>query len=319
MSRPFRFIASMPGLVAPFPRWRDHVRKVEDLGFSTIAISDHFTQGSAYEPTVALTAAACGSEKLRLLCLVYGNDYRHPVMLHKSAANLDVLSGGRVELGIGAGWMITDYEAAGMPYDSPGVRVSRFEESVKVIKGLFGKGPLTFRGEHYAINALEGLPKPAQEPHPPILIGGGGRRVLSIAGREADIVSINANLKEGAITPAAALDMTPEKVAEKIAWVHESAKEAGRATEDIELQIGIFMCRITDSAAEARQAAENLAGMFGVDPDLVLQSPAILMGSLDQCVETLEERRQRYGINYIALGAADLDDVAPLVARLAGT
>ena len=317
MTKPFRFLASIP----PFTdkrSWRDQLRKVEDLGFSTLAVSDHFTGGSVYEPTVAMMAAADATDTLRVACLVHGNDYRHPVMLHKAAANIDVLSGGRLELGVGAGWMTTDYDAAGMPYDRPGERVSRFEESVQIIKGLFGDSPVTYDGRYYKITALDGLPKPAQKPHPPILIGGGGRRVLSIAAREADIVGVNPNLKEGAVTPAAALDMTAEKVDEKVGWVRKGAADAGRDAADLEFEINIFMCRITDSRDEARAAAENVASMFSAEASMVEQSPAILLGSLEQCIETLQERRERYGINYVGLGG-DVDMVAPLVAMLAGT
>ncbi|HEX5940451.1 MAG TPA: LLM class flavin-dependent oxidoreductase, partial [Dehalococcoidia bacterium] len=204
MARPFRFSARMPELKGDTANWRDSLKQIEDAGFSTVAVPDHFTQGSVWEPFVTLMAAAGATSTLRLLPLVAGNDYRHPVMLHKAAASLEALSDGRLELGIGAGWMISDYEAAGMPYDEPGVRVSRFEESVQIVKGLFAEEPLTYEGRYYKITALDGLPKPVQKPHPPILIGGGGKRVLSIAAREADIISVNANLKDGAVGPGAA-------------------------------------------------------------------------------------------------------------------
>src|SRR5690349_2281509 len=149
VTRPFRFIAPMPRLREPVGAWLDSIRRIEDLGFSSVAISDHFTQGWVMDPIVAMTAAVQATERLRVLSLVLGNDYRHPVMVHKAFANLDVISGGRVELGLGAGWRESDYEAAGLPFDRPGVRLARLEESLQVIIGLFGDDPFSFQGGQY--------------------------------------------------------------------------------------------------------------------------------------------------------------------------
>src|SRR5262245_65860232 len=176
--RRFRFIASMPRLVEGAAAWRTALRRIESLGYSTVAISDHFTQGWFMEPLITLAAATGETQNLRLLTMVLGNDYRHPVLVHKAAATIDVLSGGRVELGLGAGWMRSEYEAAGIFYDTPGVRRERLEESLKVIRGLFGPSPLTYTGKHNSVRELEGLPKPIQRPHPPFAVGGGGQRML---------------------------------------------------------------------------------------------------------------------------------------------
>src|SRR6266853_2004000 len=173
MKRRFRFIVSMPRLADGVAAWQSALRRIEDRGYSTIAISDHFTQGWAMEPLVTLAASAAETERVRLLTLVLGNDYRHPVLVHKAAATIDVISGGRLELGLGAGWMRAEYEAAGLAYDEPKTRRERLEESVAVIKGLFGADPLDFVGTHYRIAKLDGLPKPVQKPHPPIVAGGG--------------------------------------------------------------------------------------------------------------------------------------------------
>src|ERR1051326_6303402 len=207
MAHPFRFIAPMPSLDQPVGRWRDAVRRIEDLGFSTVSVSDHFTQGWVMEPRVALRAAAEASQHLRVLSLVLANDYRHPVLLHKTAATIDVFSEGRLELGLGSGWLASEYAAAGIPFDAPAVRIARLEESIKILKGLFAAQPLSFEGAHYRLHQVDGLPKPVQRPHPPLLIGGGGRRVLELAAREADIVSVHCNLAEGAHGPAAAADL----------------------------------------------------------------------------------------------------------------
>jgi probable F420-dependent oxidoreductase len=317
LTRAFRFIAPMPRLEGSPESWRDAVRRVEGLGFDTVSVSDHFTRGWVMEPTSALLAAAEATERLRVLSLVLGNDYRHPVLLHKTAATIDFLSGGRLELGLGAGWMRSDYEAAGIPYDPPGVRLARLEESLQVIKGLFGPEPLTFQGEHYRITELEGLPKPVQTPHPPLLVGGGGKRVLGIAARRADVVSVHCNLRSGEVDADAAADLSAERVAEKVGWVEEAAREAGRSLDEIELQFTTYLCHVTD-APQAAGGRSSFANLLAADAELVEHSPSVLVGTVSECVEKLQERRERYGFSYLNLGA-DVENVAPLVARLAGT
>jgi probable F420-dependent oxidoreductase len=316
--RPFRFIATMPRLDQPAGAWRDAVRRIEESGFSTVSVSDHFTKGWVMEPTVAMMAAADVTRRLRILSLVLGNDYRHPVLLHKAMATIDVLSQGRLEVGIGAGWMVSDYEAAGIAYDPPGIRVERLAESVRILKDLFGPSPVTFVGDHYRIRALDGLPKPVQKPHPPLLIGGGGRRMLSLAASEADIVGLHANLREGALSQAAVADLSAERVEEKLRWMREAATTAGRSMDTIELQLSLYVCRITNARSTAQASVSSFAAHLHTNPALLEQSPAVLCGSLQQCVETLQERRERYGFSYVNLGA-DVEATAPLVARLAGT
>lgn len=308
----------MPKLNQPVAAWRDSVRRIEDLGFSTVAISDHFTQGWVIEPTIAMTVAAEVTERLRVLSLVFGNDYRHPVLVHKAMATLDVLPEGRVEIGLGAGWLLSDYQAASIPYAPPGVRVERLDESIQVLKGLFAPSPFNFAGRHYGITALDGLPKPVQQPHPLLLVGGGRRRVLSIAGRHADIAGINPSLEAGAITPAAVLDMSAERVAEKVGWVRDAAVACGRSADDIEIQMSLLVCRVSSSASKANEAVSSLVSRADVDPITLQQSPAVLSGSLGQCVEKLQEIRERFGISYLNLGG-NLDGAASIVRRLAGT
>jgi len=307
MTRAFRFSAPMPRLDQPPARWRDEVRRIEDLGFSSVSVADHFSQGWSMEPVVVMTAAAAATERLRVLSLVFANDYRHPVLLHKSMANLDVLSDGRVELGLGAGWMLDDYRAANLPYDSAAVRVGRLEESARVMKGLFGPSPFTFHGKHYQVDALDGLPKPIQKPHPPLLIGGGRRQVLTVAAELADIIGINPSQRPGHVTPFEALDQTADRVAQKVAWTRAALTAAGRPVDAPELQIRLL------GGALAR-----LAERQGTAPTVLQESPALLYGSVEQCVEALQERRERFGISYVNL-TGSLDDLAPIVARLSGT
>ena len=315
--RSFRFLAPMPRLDQPAGRWRDAVRRIEDLGFATVSISDHFTRGWVMEPVVAMTAAAAATERLRVLSLVLGNDYRHPVLVHKAMATLDVLSEGRVEIGLGAGWMRGDYQAAGIPFDDPAARIDRLEESVAVLEGLFGPEPFSYSGRHYRISGLDGLPKPAQRPRPPLLIGGGGRRVLSVAGRHADMVSVNPSLRDGQVTSDLLADATAERIDQKIGWVREAAADAGRRADDLELQLNLLVCRVTNRAGRVSEAVSSLVA-GGVNPSLLESSPAVLAGSVARCVEALQERRERFGISYVNLGS-DLEAVAPIVDRLAGT
>jgi probable F420-dependent oxidoreductase len=296
--------------------WRAELRRIEDLGYWSVAVSDHFTRGWMMEPLVAMTAAAEATSTLRVLPLVLGNDYRHPALLHKSLATLDVLSGGRVEIGIGAGWMDSDYAAANIPLDPPSVRVDRLAESVDVIKGLFGPERLTYDGKHYQISGLDGLPKPVQAPRPPLLIGGGSRRVLELAGRAADIVGINASMRAGIATGSSLLDLTGERVAAKLSIARAAAQAADRDPATLRYQISIVSVNITDQP-DVQPWVSSLAADV-TDPAVLAASPAVLHGSVASCIETLQRRREEFGLDYIHVGG-DPVAAAPLVARLAGT
>jgi len=306
--RPFRF-AIQTSNAASGEAWREKARRIEELGFSTLLMPDHF--GDQLSPLPAFMAAADATTTLRVGGLVLDNDFKHPFLLAKEIATLDVLSGGRVELGIGAGWMITDYQASGIPYDTPGVRVSRLQDSVKIMKGLFGDGPFTFKGEHYAVNG-NGLPKPIQKPHPPIMIGGGGKRVLRFAAREADIISVNFNLQEGAVGAATMATGTAEATKEKIDWIREAA---GARFDDIELNVTIFATIVTDDASKI---AERVAPGFGTTAEELPRAPHALIGNVDQIVDELQRRRDEYGFSYIAFSGDVFEQTAPIVAKLAG-
>jgi probable F420-dependent oxidoreductase len=201
--------------------WIAHVQRVEALGYDTLVMRDHFVPdvfGDSYAPFSALMMAASVTHTLRVGTLVIGNDFRHPVVLAKEAATLDWLSGGRFELGLGAGWLKSEYEQMGLPYDRPGVRIERLAEAIHVIKGLFAEEPLTFSGQHYQIQNLNGFPKPAQRPHPPILIGGGNQRILTLAGREADSVGILTTDVSTGTLKADPTQRLAEAVAQKVNW-----------------------------------------------------------------------------------------------------
>jgi probable F420-dependent oxidoreductase len=294
-------------------QYREIARKAEALGYSTLYVPDHFVD-HPLGPIPAMAMAAEATTTLRVGSLVFGNDYRHPVVLARDAATLDLLSDGRLELGIGAGWMTVDYEKAGIPLDPPGVRITRMQEAVTIIKGLMADGPFTFSGEHYAITDLDGQPKPVQRPHPPLVIGGGAKRVLSYAAREADIVGINANLRSGkADDPDSAVSLNPASTDDKLTWVRDAA---GGRYDRLEIQALVGFQMFTD---DARGLAEAMAPAFETTPDAVLDSPVALVGTLDEMVETLERRRERWDMTYHVIGHDHLDAFAPAVERLAGT
>jgi probable F420-dependent oxidoreductase len=305
----------MPSLNRPIPQWRDELRRIEDLGFAAAAISDHFSHGWAMDPIVAMTVAAEATSRLRVLGMVFCNDFRHPVLLHKSMANLDVYSGGRVELGLGAGWQRDDHDAAGLPFDEPSVRVDRLSEALDIITALFEDKPVTYHGRYYQITELDGLPKPAQRPHPPLLVGGGGRRVLELAGRTADIIGINARMAAGVDPSAAVTDMTPAKIDQRLAWVRSAATAAGRDPGELEYQLRIFDLRVRVNGTELGSTS-SLAQQ--ISPEAMAASPSVLHGSIDECVEKLLATRERHGFSYFHLGS-NVDAAASIVARLAGT
>jgi probable F420-dependent oxidoreductase len=286
-------------------------RRAEELGYSTAFFPDHF--GDQLAPVPALMAIADATAELRIGTLVLDNDYRHPVVLAKELATLDVLSGGRLELGLGAGWMRSDYEQSGIPMDRPKVRVDRFEEAIQVLKNAFADGPRDFAGEHYTVTGYDGQPKPVQKPWPPFLIGGGMERVLSIAGREADIVGINPSIPSGQVDAEAARSGAADRTDQKVAWVREAA---GDRFDDLELNMLIFAAIVTD---DRKGTIELMAPMFGLDPDAVGQYPHAWVGTVDQICDDLVERRERWGVSYLVVQGDAMEAMAPVVARLTGT
>jgi probable F420-dependent oxidoreductase len=308
--RRFRFGVQATG-ASSASDWREKARKVEDLGFSTLYTPDHFLD-TVLAPMVAITVAATATTTLRVGTLVLGNDYKHPAVVAKEAATLDVLSDGRLELGIGAGWMQTDYDALGISYDSAGVRIERLAEAIAVLKSAWAPGPFSLEGEHYTITEYDGIPKPVQQPLP-LLVGGGGPKLLRLAGREADIVGINPNLRAGAVTADAVQSSVASETKRKVDWVREGA---GDRFDDIELQIRYFVCAVTD---DARGLAEAMAPGMGLTADDALESGVALVGTVDEICDTLVARREEWGVSYVVVGDDDLDAFGPVVARLAGT
>ncbi|HEX7097167.1 MAG TPA: TIGR03621 family F420-dependent LLM class oxidoreductase, partial [Acidimicrobiales bacterium] len=218
-----------------------------------------------------------------------------------------------LELGLGAGWMPSDYAQSGIPFDPPATRIDRLAEAVAILKQLFGDSPCEFAGDHYRVRGLDGTPKPLQRPHPPILIGGGGKRVLALAAREADIVGLSPSMASGAIDAATAATGTAEATDKRVAWIRDVAAERW---EQIELHVRVHVVAVTDRRDEL---AEALAPGLGLTPQQALDSPHALAGTVEQIVDTLLERRERWGLSAIGVGVDALEALAPVVARLAGT
>jgi probable F420-dependent oxidoreductase len=307
---PFRFGVINEQMKAP-SAWFDHVRRVEALGYTTLLLRDHFVPdffGDQYAPLVALMAAASVTTTLRLGTMVIDNDYRHPVMLAKEAATLDCLSGGRFELGIGAGWLRTEYEQAGLPFDRAGVRIDRLEESIRVMKGIWAEAPTTFAGQHYQVTGINGVPKPLQRPHPPLLIGGGKERMLKLAGREADIVGILTSDVSSGTLISDIRERMAAAVHQKIDWIRQGA---GHRFDQIELSL-IPTIIFTD---DRRSHIESLIRQQGWDVtvEAVLQMPSMLIGSIEEIAQDLQTRRESYGFSYYVVADDQMDSFAPVI------
>lgn len=301
--RPFRFgvQSSNPPSIKD---WISFVQRIEALGYSTLFCPDHF--GTQLDPTVYMSAAAAVTTRLRVGALVYDVDYRHPVIYAKQAATMHLLSGGRYEFGIGAGWMETDYEQAGMPYDSAGTRITRLEEALQIAFGMWKQEGFSFMGKHYTIKAVPQAAKLPAGERPQVLIGGGGKRVLSIAGRYADIVGINPSLPEGKITPTTPADQTPERVREKVGWARTAAEKAGRDPNELELQALTFVLAITDDPKGLRTA---LAGNTGMSQGEVADCPLFLTGPASEIQDRLRKRRDETGISYIVIQGREMEQI----------
>lgn len=322
MTHPFRF-AVQSYSAASADDWREQARRAEALGYDTFHTADHHIgPGPALDPTnhgvqefaavPAIAAAAAATSTIKVGCRVFCADYRNPVVFAKELATLDVLSDGRLEVGLGCGWLENEYEAIGIPFDRPGVRIDRMVETLEVIRAHFGDGQIDVTGAHVHAVGFEGVPKPASPGGPPIMIGGGSKRILGIAGREADIVSLNFDNSSGTLGAESVVSGTAAQTEEKLGWIRAGA---GARFGDLELEIAAYFAVITDDPAAARQA---LAGRFETDPAILTDHPHALIGSVDQICDLLVERRERFGISYVTLSSRAFEGFAPVVERLSG-
>lgn len=285
-------------------------KKAEDLGYSTLLVPDHLNP--QFAPFTALTAAALATSTLRVGTQVLCNEFRHPVVTAKEVATLDVISGGRFEWGMGAGWLPDDFAATGI--DTPkATRVAKLIEAVTVMKALFAGGEVDHVGTHYTVRTGAASPVPVQRPHPPLIIGGAKEQILTFAGAAADIVSISPGLRARAFGEYPAAISVEDNTTTQIDWVRSGA---GDRFDDIELSIVAMPVRIT---ARPRVAAEEVAPNFGLTPEEALRSVHVLLGSVEEICDLLEARRARWGISNIVVPGHFADAFAPVVARLAGT
>src|SRR5258708_40072065 len=315
--RPFRFGVIVERMSST-QAWLLQARAAQEAGYASLLLRDHFIPetfgGDQFAPLIALMAAASATTTLRVGSLVLANDFRHPVMLAKEAATLELLSDGRCELGISAGWLKAEYQQAGMPFDPPGKRVSRLEEALCILKGLFAEDPLNFTGSHYTVTHLKGFPRPAEGPHPHILVSAAGKRMLTIAAREADIIGFQtASIVNGvaADDPNARSATT---VVQQLEWVRQAA---GERFHEIELNMVIQLIITPDR----KQGAEDFArqhGWSGVSIEQILQMPSVFIGSIEQIMEEMYARRERYGFSYYVVADTDMETFAPVVMQLKG-
>jgi len=320
MSKPFRF--GLQTFNAESGKaWAEKARKAEALGYSAFHLADHLLgpgpalartnhpeQNVAAIPAMAYAAAVTSTIKIG--CRVFCIDYHNPLVLTKSAMTIDMLSDGRLEFGLGAGWLQDEYGAIGLPFDSPGVRIDRLADVIEGVKAFRKGGMLDVNNKTLHWQEFEGVPRPLGSV--PIMIGGGSPRVLRLAGREADIVSLNFNNRAGVIGPDGVVMSSKEETQRKLAWVREGA---GARFAELEIEIGAYFTFVMDNPEPVLQ---GMAGSFGLTPEQMREHPHALFGSVDNVCEELQRRRELHGISYVTVGENAMDAFAPVVARLAG-
>lgn len=309
-NRPIRF-GTGGGRVADRERLIAAARRAEDIGYSTFSMADHFHM--PFSPLIALAAVADATTTLRVTQTVLAHDFRNPAVLAKDLATLDVMSGGRVEVGVGAGWMQSEYDQAGIRFDTARVRIARLEEYLTVLKGLFGDGLLHFSGEYFSIAGLDGTPKPIQRPRPPILVGGGGSKLLAVAARQADIIQVMPQMRP----PGQPLDAVQFSPAAYRAKVDHIKAVAGDRFPDIELGTQLMVAAVTD---DVDRVLDEFAAGHGIPAEGLRASPLVAVGSRDDVCDKLLAVRDEYGINYFACPyGANPTSLAPIIEKLAGT
>ena len=322
MSRPFRFAVQSFNAESG-PDWAEKVKRAEQLGYSAFHLADHIIgpgpaltrtnhpiQGLAAVPAMAYAAAV--TTDIKIGCRVFCVDYRLPVTLAKEAMTIDLLSGGRLELGLGAGWLADEYQALGLQMDSPGTRINRLEDVIAGVKAYASTKPVDIDNTTLSWHEFDGLPKPISKPYPPIMIGGGSPKILKLAGREGDIVSFNFNNRGGVIGPDGIATSTAAETQKKLDWVKAGA---GARFDQIELEIGAYFTFVTD---HPEPILDNFSQMFNLSETEMRQHPHALFGSEETLCEELNRRREQYGISYITVGEDVMDAFAGVVKKLSG-
>ncbi|TDC26495.1 TIGR03621 family F420-dependent LLM class oxidoreductase [Streptomyces sp. 8K308] len=315
--RPFRFLTAVDEL-PDGPSLAAFARRAESIGYSALMAPDHLL--AQYAPVPLLTAAAAATERLRVGTFVFNNNLRHPAVLAQELATVDRLSGGRLEIGLGAGWNRPEHDAIGIPFEPVGTRVAKLTEAIRVFKGCFGDERFSLDGEHYTITDYDAQPKPVQRPHPPIFIGGGGRRLLTLAAREAQIIGLAPRLRrdEKGLPTLDAPSITVAATEEKIGWIREAAGDRFPELELNSYPTGGPMVLTNDAKAEARRRADQLRERTGVELTVeeIMESPHVFIGSVKELTQKFIDLRERLGISSFLLD--DMETFAPIVEELAG-
>lgn len=313
LMRPFRFLADVHEIVTG-RELAERARRAEQSGYHALVLPDHLI--GQLSPVVAMATVAAATSTLRVAAFVLNNDLRHPAVLAQDLASIDVLSEGRLDIAIGAGWNKPEYDAIGLQFDPTPVRQARLAESITVLKGLFSGAPFSFTGEHYTITDYAAEPVPVQRPNPPFFIGGGGRRTLTLAGREADTVGLAPRILANGKVDAASMTLAAAR--EKIDWVRAAAGERF-ASLQFNIYPSTWPVTVTDDLhGEARRVVDHLRSRTGVEltEDEVIDSPHLFIGSIDRLVEKFLQLREELGISSIMLG--EIDELLPVLERLSG-
>lgn len=312
---PFRF-GILAETMESASHWRKNAQITEELGYCSLLIRDHFNpdfEGNTYAPIAALSAAALSTTTLRVGTLVLDNDFRHPIVMAKELATLDVMSQGRVEVGLGAGWLQSEYEQMGIPFDAPQIRVDRLEEAITIYKQFFAGDCFSFKGQHYQIENLKPFPISEQRPHPTLLIGAGKKRMCQLAGREANIVGLmSVNTRDGTVFAEPHL-LLPETLEQKLAWVREGA---GARFNEIEFSIVASVYATDDRESIAREIIERNG--WQLSPEDVLTMPTRLIGTVDEIIQQIQRQREQFGISYYVLADKYREIFAPVANELNG-
>lgn len=306
----FRFGVQVSSLTNDSRSLISIARQAEELGYSSLFLPDHLG-GDQWSPLAALGAIAVSTESIHIGGLVFCNDYRSPVLLAQEVSTIHELSGGRVEFGLGAGWMKSDYEQIGMSFDRPGVRIERLEEALTIISQLFLRQRVSFSGKHYQIRDAM-LPASALAHQPKLIVGGGGKKMLELAARSADIVGINVNLSSGVVGPELVAEVGREAFLKRVDWVRQSAPSK---FEKLELQCLTFVAKVSSDANDWLAA---MAPAFGMTGDQAKEVPIVLAGDVEEVCDVIEQRRNEFGFSYWVVHQNELEEFAPIVARLSG-
>jgi probable F420-dependent oxidoreductase len=312
--RPFHFLGDISAVVSG-PELAASAERAEEMGYYGVVLPDHLID--QLSPVVAMSTVAAATSTLRMSAFVFNNDLRHPAVLAQDLASIDVLSGGRLDVAIGAGWNKPEYDAIGLPFDATPVRQARLAESITVLKGLFSGESFSFAGEHYTITDYAAKPVPVQRPHPPFFIGGGGRRTMTLAGREAQIVGLAPRI--GAKARVEPYSLTFAAAREKIGWIRAAAGDRFDSMEINVYPSGWEPVITDDLRGEARKVIDRIRSRTGVEltEQDVIDSPHVFIGSVDRLVEKFLQLREELGITSIMLGY--LGELAPVLERLAGS